>query len=126
MKPPAHLDPLQQLATLELLSEDWDGYGAVPPTTVALKEARRLIRDVQRGATTQIPEASPYDVSPVPSGGIAIEWRGRSETLQLEVGPGGQLGYLLIVNGSDGRQFAEEENVPPIQVAKLLQQVLRS
>lgn len=124
--PARHSPAVQQLDAMKGLGEDWDSYGAAAPTAVALKRARRLIQDAERTAGAKHAAASPYDVSPLPDGGVAIEWRGRGVTLQLGVGPRGQYGYLMIVDGPEGRRFTEDEDIPPSKVVELVERVLRA
>jgi hypothetical protein len=119
-----------RLSYLESLQDDWDAYGARKPTALALQKARRLIGLFPLITGIRLlqlhPAATPYDVSPLPSGGVMIEWRGRAGILQLEVGPTGEFGYLLVTQGSSGREFTEGENISPSRVLELMTEVVLS
>ena len=123
---PAVLRPtLKRLAQLEALGLDWDSYGALPLTSTALARADALVRqivDVYGGSLGE--RAAPYTVMPIADGGVSIEWRGTSVDLELDIGPSGELSYLLITQGDDGRQFDEGSDLPEEQALDLVRRVL--
>lgn len=123
---PAVLRPtLKRLAQLKALEPDWDTYGALPLTSTALTRADAMVRKVvdQHSATVGEREA-PYTVMPIADGGISIEWRGSGPDLELDIGPNGELSYLLIIQGEDGRQFEEGTDLAEQQALDLVTGVL--
>ena len=123
---PAVLRPtLKRLAQLEGLEPDWDTYGALPLTSTALACADALVRKVVDLYGAAFGEQSaPYTVMPIADGGVSIEWRGASADLELDIGPGGELSYLLITRGDDGRQFDEGADLPEQEALDLVRRVL--
>ena len=123
---PAVLRPtLKRLAELEDLKPDWDSYGALPLTSTALARADALARQVVDVYGASFGEqAAPYTVMPIADGGVSIEWRGVGADLELDIGPSGELSYLLITKGDDGRQFDEGSDLPEEQALDLVRRVL--
>ena len=119
---PAVLRPtLKRLAELEALEADWDTYGALPLTSTALARADTMIRKVVDLHGAALGErAAPYTVMPIADGGVSIEWRGAGADLELDIGPSGELSYLLIMQGDDGRQFEEGSDLPDQQALDLV------
>ena len=122
---PAVLRPtLKRLAQLEALEADWDTYGALPLTSTALARADVMVRkvvDLYRVALGE--RVAPYTVMPIADGGVSIEWRGPSANLELDIGPSGELSYLLITQGDDGRQFDEGTDLPEQEALGLVRRV---
>jgi len=123
---PAVLRPtLKRLAQLEALEPDWDTYGALPLTSTALTRADAMARKVVDLYCGSLGErAAPFTVMPIADGGVSIEWRGPSANLELDIGPGGELSYLLVTQGEDGRQFDEGTDLPEQQALDLVRRVL--
>lgn len=123
---PAVLRPtLKRLAQLEALEPDWDSYGALPLTSIALARADALVRKVVDVYGESVGgRAAPYTVMPIADGGVSIEWRGVGADLELDIGPSGGLSYLLITKGDGGRQFDEGSDLPEDQVLDLVRHIL--
>jgi hypothetical protein len=117
-----------RMSYLASLQDDWDGDGAAAVTSVALRQAKGLIERAQSLVPRGRPEtsATPFDIVPVPSGGIVLKWRGESAELHLEVGPEAEFGYLLIVQGPEGEGYTEGENIDDGELRDLLVRVLNS
>jgi hypothetical protein len=62
----------------------------------------------------------PYAVAPVSDGGVQLEWRSSPLEIEVEVGPLGELGYLLIDGRVAERRFEEQGNVPTQPVLDLV------
>ncbi len=118
-----HLAVLQELAGLE---PDWDSYGAARISGRALTAAGDLIADAANRLGDVVGErAAPYVVAPVADGGIFIEWRGPVSRLQVRVGGGAELQYLLVATDQDGQKtFVERNGVTRPQVLSALAIVL--
>jgi hypothetical protein len=123
---PAVLHPaLQRLDELSKLERDWDSYGALPLTSTALARADATMRKtVDLLGPTLGERVAPYTLMPIADGGVSIEWRGPSETLELDVGPSGALSYLLIDQSTEERQFEEASDISEEQALDLVRRVL--
>lgn len=87
---------MDRLAHLSTLEADWDSYGAAPISATAIERAREVLTDMgARFGPSAGLHARPFAVVPVPDGGVQLEWRGQGRALELEIGPDGQLAYLL-------------------------------
>lgn len=122
---PAFLGPggeqLRRLATLE---DDWDSYGGSPPTDEAIDAACSLLSLAYAFHDERM---RPYDVAPVPDGGVQVEWRGHAQHLEIEIGPRGQIGYLVknLVDGG-GREYEEGDEITVTRALQLVAEVLNS
>lgn len=80
---------IRSFTDLEL---DWDGYGAIPVTSVAVSEASLLL--TQSLSVTRYGMNLLVDAVPTPAGGILIEWRSDYHRLQAQVHNDGHLNGL--------------------------------
>jgi hypothetical protein len=116
---------LERLAELQTLEADWDTYGALPLTPTALGRADEIMRTVlDLYGSTFGDRVAPYTVMPIVDGGVAIEWRGSNTDFNLDIGPSGDLSYLLVERSEDGRKFEEKYEVPEQRVMDLVRQVI--
>lgn len=118
---------LQRLDELSKLEHDWDSYGALPMTETALASADAMMRkavDVHGPAFGE--RVAPYTVTPIPDGGVSIEWRGPRATLELDIGPSGALSYLLVDQTEAERWFEEASDISKRQALDLVRGVLGS
>ena len=77
---------LNQISEYRRLPEDWDGYGGMPTTSEAAKEAEQILSRTTRLAVRLRVEPS---VGPLADGGLDIEWTSLAgNELLLEVPPG--------------------------------------
>jgi hypothetical protein len=125
---PAVLKPaLKRLDELTRLEHDWDTYGALPLTSTAIDIAESMMREaIDTYENFQEERAAPYTVMPIADGGVSIEWRGPSATLELDIGPSGDLSYLLISQSSADRQFEECSELSYRQALELVRRVIDS
>src|SRR5687768_491011 len=84
------LRPLGEvLQSLAELREDWDSYGAIPPSPMALERAwHHASALVEHGLA--MPE-----VFPTRSGGIQLEWHRESVELEWEIDADGATGVFI-------------------------------
>ena len=82
---------LTELADLE---QDWDGYGAMAMSPVALNVASHLI-DNLLGLPLPPPE-----LVPVPNGGVQLEWDGETVEVDLEIRPDGTAVFVCDDNNT--------------------------
>lgn len=116
---------LERLAELQALEQDWDTYGALPLTPIALSRAdvmMRAVLELYGGALGE--RVAPYTIMPIVDGGIALEWRGSNADINLDIGPSGALSYLLIERGEEGRTFEEKYDVSDQHALDLVRRVI--
>ena len=117
---PSLLALFGRLDELSALQEDWDSYGALPPTARAIGVASRLIVE----ATAHVGDV-PSAVMPFPNGGLQVIWeRGRDE-LQVDVGPDGSFGYLTVHRGDGEPAMTEADGLSLSDILALVQQLPR-
>jgi hypothetical protein len=121
-----HADTLADLDRIARLAADWDSYGGAPPATEAIKTARRLIGAVYEEALLSARNpALPYSVAPLSGGGVQLEWRGEDRAVEIQVGPSGALGYLLVKGAEPSCAYEEEDGVPESRILELVRSVQR-
>lgn len=120
------LDPtIQRIARFSELKPDWDSYGAKVPTPQALDAAARYLKIlVGTYAPFAGDRAMPFWVSPLPNGGVQLEWRGPEAELEIEVDPEGRLGYLLQEGHGPDAKYEEDDSAPFPSVLPLLGRVV--
>lgn len=105
----AALAELDQLASL---APNWDSYGSDPPTEPARTIGRSILDLVAHkfgdvaGAATE-----PCTVAALPGSGVLLEWRGESASLEVDIGPGGEIGYLFVDRRGGARRAEEADAV---------------
>jgi hypothetical protein len=101
----SRLDELKQLAP------DWDGYKSPKITDQALASAEVLLNAINREDLT-LPR-----ILPVSGGGIALEWKLGSRSVDFEILPSGVVEYLRAEESSDRSGSTTEEG--DLSVARL-------
>ena len=119
------LRPYRRLTEFAAFEEDWDSYGASPISYRAIDAARQLLLRLPR-LLGEFGDAGPYAVAPLASGGIQFEWRVPRGSLELEIGPNGDRGYLLTSESDSGQTYEEKENVSQADALKLVARILNS
>lgn len=121
-----YLQPvLNRLEGFASLPADWDSYGAEPISPHAIYLARRFMHAVAEQFSDLARErVRPYAVAPLVDGGVQIEWRGPGGDIEVEIGPDGALGYLLIRDDGSTRMFEERDNVSWSEMLDLVAKVL--
>lgn len=115
----------ERLAQISRLEADWDSYGAEPPSAAAVLRANSLLQAVEESLADLVGEQiRPYALAPIADGGVQLEWRGQGKTLEIEIGPDRDLGYLLIEEDGDARSFQQEDNVSTSQIVELVAKTL--
>jgi hypothetical protein len=115
----------ERIARFGDLEPDWDSYGAKPFSPTAMATAKDVLRAVsQRTTATTGDAAFGVRVTPLPSGGILLEWHGPSADLEVEVTRTGRLDLLLEerVGGTD--ETSEHAGVDVAAIAALLDRAL--
>jgi hypothetical protein len=94
---------------------------------VSLASARQLIELLERHYRTRAgAQVGPFDVAPIPRGGVQIEWRSPEVHLEVEVGPVGDYSYLLKRLRPEGREYEEAHGVDWDQLRPQFERVLLS
>ena len=115
---------IEQLATLANLPANWDSYDAEPISPRAITAALHLTRSIYESFSDLLGEqVRPFAIAPVADGGILVEWRAPEGALEIEVGPDGRLGYLLVEGREPQRRFEEGDSIPWTQVADLMRRL---
>ena len=91
-----HPSPFQpafsQVARYRELLADWDSYGAQRIEQLVIETANRildLLSDSALESATAV--LAPYHISPVPNGGLQMEWRRDGRSFELWIAPDGSL-----------------------------------
>ena len=116
-------DTLDELAALR---EDWDSYGATPPTALAISLAHGILANVaERHADIADEQALPWATAPLADGGVQFEWRGPGGALEVEIGPDGALSYLVERDEQTVERSAPDGSARLEEVLAALGRVLR-
>ena len=101
----------EELADLGTLEPGWDGYAADPPTPQAVEAAAALLLAIHGLANSQLGKLF---VSPLPDGGLEIDWELRSGSELMLIAPpeGTDIRYLLDKRVNSG-DVVESEGVVP-------------
>jgi hypothetical protein len=103
---------LERLDGMEGIGRNWDSYASEPPTAVAVNKARALVWDVVgQGFGTVGVRSIPFSIVPVSGAGLQVEWRGDTDSIEIEIGSDGVLGFLLSTGREPNREFEESDNV---------------
>jgi len=117
----------RRLADLTRLGQNWDSYGAVPPTSTAIDGALQFIDRAGKLFWRILGErARPTSISPLPSGGIELEWRLPAEFLAIDIGPEGRWGYLRRSGSGRTARAEEREGLTDDQLLPVLANFLRT
>jgi hypothetical protein len=119
----------ERIAGFTALGPDWDSYGAACPSANAIQTARHVLDDLVILYARQFEDkVLPFWVSPLPSGGVQLEWRAPTSEfeLEVEVHPNGRLAFLLQRGRGPAAEYEEGEDASLEDIASLLGQVLTS
>jgi hypothetical protein len=118
----AALVKLHQFTELE---SNWDSYGAEPVANTAVITAHKLIAEaILHLLDTHGLRSVPYDIGPLPAGGVQVVWKGPHAELEVDISPEGRYGYLLIRNPGKNPTYEEHDGASLDMVLALLSQTL--
>ena len=118
---------LNDLEQLGALGQNWDGLGSDPPTECAREAARSLLQLVSdRFWPTAGPSIEPFTVGALPGSGVLLDWRADGTSLEVDIGPRGELGYLFVDQRSGDRRAEEADAVPQATILDRLAVVFGS
>lgn len=129
--PPQFRDDLasvhERISGFAALERDWDSYGAERPSANAIRTAQQVLDDlVILHARRFGDKVLPFWASPLPSGGVQLEWRATTAELELEVDSQGRLAFLLQKGHGANAEYKESDDASLEDVASLLAQILSS
>lgn len=90
---------IRRLTDLHDLDANWDSYGALPISLRAEAVTRELL--VAFWNAGLIPDDPDFDLMPVPTGGLQLEWTGTNGELEIEVRSDGSLSILRVLPDGD-------------------------
>ncbi len=116
---------LVRLHQLTELKANWDSYGAEPIANTAIITAHKLIAEaILHFLDKHGLRAVPYDVGPLPTGGVQVVWKGPQAELEVDISSEGHYGYLLIMNPGNNPTYEEDNSVSLDPIIALLSQTL--
>jgi len=116
---------LVRLDQLTELEANWDSYGAEPIANTAIITAHKLIAEaILHFADKHGPRAVPYDIGPLPAGGVQVVWKGPHAELEVDISAEGRYGYLLIINPGNNPTYEEDNDVSLDTIIALISQTL--
>jgi hypothetical protein len=121
------LEPsLERLAEIARLAPDWDSYGAAPPSALAIARSAAFLVKLHTSFIENVGKyIGPSHVAPLADGGIQLEWSGPSAEIEVQIGPEGTFGYLLINKQGANRTHEEADEVPELQIIQLILNIVR-
>lgn len=116
-----------RIVEMSKLPPNWDREDADPPTGRAVAAACHLISAVRserlgRGRLDGIPATS----SPLPDGGLQVEWQGSNCRIDVQVNDDGSFGFLKKCVAAPTADYQEADDVSYGTVLELIQQILDS
>jgi len=87
-------DILEKIKSFTRLHENWDGYGAAPPSKVAAQNAYRFVKQL---AKLQVPV---FFTAPGPDGEILVELQDGDKSVEVTFEPDGSASYAQFL-GTD-------------------------
>lgn len=103
---------IRRLGELALLEDDWDSYGGRPPDWNALKAAYRLFSLVlERYGGYLGSRVRPTAISPLASGGVELEWKGKDRLIAIEADPEGKWSVMKRFGNDRSATYEEEFDV---------------
>jgi hypothetical protein len=110
-EPAALSESLRTLAALQYLRTGWDGENAASISASAIAEARRIITTTICSYPLLDRSLRPHSITPVPNGGVQIEWRTEGRLVELEVDTDGQISLLFADRTGPTPRFVERHGL---------------
>lgn len=124
---PSLLPALDRIAELAKLPAGWDREDAEPATAGSVAAACYLIEAV---AETQerrgFGRVSPATSSPIPDGGLQVEWEGADARVDVQANPDGSYGFLAKWGAGAGARYEEADEAPLSTILALIDRALGS
>jgi len=81
------------LSELRQLKDNWDGYSSPAIESRVLEQAGRVL------SALEVEDAPSLSISPVPGGGVQLEWQCAGRELEIEILPDCTLQFLAVFGG---------------------------
>lgn len=104
--------PLEQLAAMRQIGENWDGYGAAAPHANALDLAQEFVALVEAMHSKTKSRGWDIHVAPTRIGGVLIDWDDGRIQHEIDIGPDRSIGFLhlnKITEQSETRKFTPSD-----------------
>lgn len=124
---PSLLSALVRIAELAELPANWDREGADPPTASAVAAACYLMEAVVEARERRgLGRVSPTTSSPIPDGGLQVEWEGADARIDVQVNPDGSYGFLAKWGAGPMVRYEEADEAPIDTILALIDRALAS
>ena len=111
---------IDRVADLSRLEDDWDSYGSVPLSSVAVSAAQNLLTLFAQNYRVPPSAILPFHISPIPGGGIQLEWHFEKSELEVNVGSDGTFSYLLVQSEGGVETYQEADDIDSAQIIELV------
>ncbi len=102
----------KKLQTIAALDENWDSYGAAPPSSLSIHYAHAFLNLLRL-----VVNASEPVITPAPNGNVCFEWEDKARTLSTEIDDGGVHHYYYChIDGTE----SEGESADSAMIRNLL------
>jgi hypothetical protein len=121
-------EALRELDEFQNLTPDWDSYGARSIAPDAIATARRLLMALQDDFSTMLGDRlKPFDVAPIATGGVQLEWRGGGgRVIEVEITPESELRYLIVEPSAGRPRYKQGTNASPAEILAQVERILSS
>ncbi len=90
------------------LSQNWDGYGAITPTTFIIKKTEDFINDLPISFRQKLDVEY---IFPNPNGTLTVEWRSGKNVVSIEFGES-SANFYSIINGVKSHEEGIKNKIP--------------
>ncbi|MDI9365648.1 MAG: hypothetical protein QM541_11905 [Flavobacterium sp.] len=107
------------LNEISQLEEDWDGYGAIPPSSIVISNTTAFLEILPSAFRENLDAES---IMPNPNGTITVEWRkDNDDVISVEIGKSVANYYVMIGGAFDGFEdcFLPKTTIPVTLLKKL-------
>lgn len=101
----------QELRRYRSLEENWDSYGGKAPTQLAQQRALEFAIRVDRLWPVVGDRVRPTTISPLPTGGVELEWEGPEAMIAIDVTADGKFGYLVRRGSGRTAQYSHGDDI---------------
>lgn len=124
---PSLLPAFSRIREMATLPANWDSEGADPPTPSAVASALYLIQAIaERRRQHAFGLVQPVTSSPIPDGGLQVEWKGQDARIDVQANPDGSYGFLVKWGAGSEARYEEADEEPIESLIGLIDRVLDS
>ena len=122
---PSVLPTLRRITELAKLPNNWDGEDAEAPTARAIAAADYLVAAVAEGRERRgFRRVPPTTSSPIPDGGVQLEWRGVNARIDVQANPDGSYGFLVKWGSGSAARYEEADEASLDSILERIDHVL--